>query len=37
MFEPTTNATTRRAFQAAHAERARAFQDAFNWLFRTSR
>lgn len=33
MFEATTLSTSRRAFEAAHQERARAIKGAFAWLF----
>jgi hypothetical protein len=37
MIESTTNPETRRAFQIAHEERARAIKDAWHWLFSTHR
>jgi hypothetical protein len=35
MYEPTTNAATRRAFDRARTERAEAFKMAWGWLFST--
>lgn len=33
MVEMSATAAARRAFDAAHEERARAIREAFNWLF----